>query len=89
VARRVAHRATRASVIAAGRLMGVLVSSGASTPTHRDSSSSGGGSSSQRLVIAADLLLLLFLVLVLILAATSLGSSAHFGFGTLPCLWSR
>jgi hypothetical protein len=66
-------------------LDGALVTLGTSAPTHRGSTSYGGGSSIQRLVIVAGLLLFL----VLVLTATSLGSSAHFGLDTLPCLWSR
>jgi hypothetical protein len=56
---------------------------GALAPTRRSSSCCGGGSSSQRLVIVIGLLLFL------VLAATSRGSSAHFGLGTLPRLWRR
>jgi hypothetical protein len=73
------------SVIVVKRLTGVFVTTGASAPTRRGSSNYDGGSSSQRLVIAAGLLLFL----VLVLAATSLGSSARFGLGTLPHLSSR
>jgi uncharacterized membrane protein (Fun14 family) len=82
---RVVHWATRASIITARRLMGVLVTSGSSAPIRCSSSSYGGGSSSQWLVIAVGRLLFL----VLVLAATSLGSSTLFGLGTLPHLWSR
>jgi hypothetical protein len=91
VALRVVNWATRTSVIVVRCLMGALVTLRASAPTHRGSTSYGGGSSSQRLVIAACLLLFLVLVLilVLVLAATSLGSSTHFGLDTLPRLWSR
>jgi hypothetical protein len=79
---RVVHWAMRASVIAIRRLMRVVVTSGASAPTHRGSSSYGGGSSSQRLVIATGLLL----VVILVLAATSLGSSTRIRLGTLSHL---
>jgi hypothetical protein len=65
--------------------MGVLVTSGTSTPTHRGNNNYGGGSSNQRLVVATDLLL----IVVLVLAATSLGSSARIGLATLPRLWGR
>jgi hypothetical protein len=64
--------------------MGVLVTSGTSAPTHHGSSCRSG-SSSQRLVIIVGLLL----HVVLVLTATSLGSNAHIGLGTLPYLWSR
>jgi hypothetical protein len=83
-AHRVVHWTKCSSVITVGRLTGALVASGTSPPTRHDSSNCGGGSTSQRLVIAADLLLV-----VVVLAATSLGSSAHIGFGTLPRFWSR
>jgi hypothetical protein len=46
VVHRVVHWATRAFVIAAGRLMGAHVTSGALAPTHHGNSNSGGGSSS-------------------------------------------
>jgi hypothetical protein len=79
---RVVHWAMRASVISTRHLMRAVVTLGASAPTHRGSSSYGGGSSRQRLVIATGLLL----VVILVLAATSLGSSARIGLGTLSHL---
>jgi hypothetical protein len=81
---RVVHWATCAFVITVRRLIGALVTSGTSTPTHRGSSYDGG-SSSQRLVVASDLLL----VVVLVFAATSLGGSTHIGLATFPRLWGR
>jgi hypothetical protein len=86
VALGVVHQATRATVIAAGRLMGAFVTSWTSAPDCCCSSSCGGGSSSQWLVIAVSLFLLVVLVLA---AAATLDCSARIGLVTLPHLWGR
>jgi hypothetical protein len=82
VACRVMHRASDATVVPAGRLIGAFVASWASAPTCRRRCRYGD--SSQRLVVAADLLLLL-LVIVVVVAAT-LSSGARIGLAILACL---
>jgi hypothetical protein len=78
----VVHRASGATVITAGHLMGPLVASWVTTPTHRRSC--GSGSTSQRLVVAADLLLLLLLLLVVVAAALSGGPRIRLAIASYP-----
>jgi hypothetical protein len=87
VARGVMHWASCATVVAPGRLTGVLVASWVMTSTSYSSSCNcNNGSTNQQLVVAASLLVV---VVVIFVVAAALGSSSHIKVAFLPCLWGR
>jgi hypothetical protein len=80
----VVHRATCATIIAIGYLVGTLVAPWAPAPTYRCCRRSGRGTG-QWLIVATSLLV----VVVVVLAAASLGCSIGDRLAVFSHLWGR
>jgi hypothetical protein len=81
----VMHRTSRATITAAGLLMGALVV--AQEPASTSCCSCSGGCPGQRLVVVVGLLLIVLAVVVVV--AATLSSRSRIRLAYLPCFWGR